>query len=691
MSDAVKEAQTLYAEAMDATSALREQIAEDLAFSDPSDPQQWDQRIKQQRENDSGGARPCLVFDQIGQYISNVSGQIQQRPPAMHAIPVDSGADVKAAEHIDGFMRHIEYASRAQQHYSRALLSSARAGVGYLVVRPEHTDRALNWQEPRISSIGDPLSVVFDPWSTEVDGSDATFGYILSDLSPREFERRYKGAEKRSFGDREDRKRDERDSITVAEQWRSVTETVRTVVCVDIGQPEPEEFALPVDDFIARAQADPSSGLRIVREYADKRTTVKWSLMSGAAVLEAETTYPAQYIGIVPVYGYIAYGDGRLTYCGMARRARVPQQEYNFHRSELHALMAQAPRAPWIGPAAAFAGFETLWDRAAVEARAYLPTNHLDESGNPIPQPQRMPLSVNLQNHIAGAADAARDIQAALGMYQANLGAPSNETSGIAIEQRKEQGESSNAHFPMNLQASVAQVGRIVMDMIPRLIDKRRQVRILGIDDTPGTVVIDPTQAEAMQEGAGTVSINPNVGKYDVRVVVGALFTTQRAQAQAALNEVMARNPAMAPAVAPLWAKTLDIPYADKLAQALTAVAPPEIKAVLQPQQQGPTVPELLAQIQELQQAKDEAVQLAQQVEQELAERDAKLADKDAENAVREYEAETNRLKVTGANEEQIRAIVADLMQQMQIPMIPPAGAEMSTPEPDEGIETWQQ
>jgi hypothetical protein len=30
----------------------------------------------------------------------------------------------------------------------------------------------------------------------------------------------------------------------------------------------------------------------------------------------------------------------------------------------------------------------------------------------------------------------------------------------------------------------------------------------------------------------GTITINPNVGTYDVRVVVGASYSTQRSQAQ---------------------------------------------------------------------------------------------------------------------------------------------------------------
>ena len=86
MSHSVEDSSKQYREAMDATREQREQIREDLEFSDPSDPQQWDEREKQQRESDPGGVRPCLVFDQTGQYVSNVAGQVEQRPPAMHAI-----------------------------------------------------------------------------------------------------------------------------------------------------------------------------------------------------------------------------------------------------------------------------------------------------------------------------------------------------------------------------------------------------------------------------------------------------------------------------------------------------------------------------------------------------------------------------------------------------------------------------
>ena len=115
----------------------------------------------------------------------------------------------------------------------------------------------------------------------------------------------------------------------------------------------------------------------------------------------------------------------------------------------------------------------------------------IDDVGAPINPPQRTQISVNLQNHIEGAQQALRDIQASIGMYQANLGAPSNESSGVAIESRKQQGEASTAHFPANLAASIGQVGNLCLAMIPRLMDTKRRMRIMGIDGTPSHVTVN--------------------------------------------------------------------------------------------------------------------------------------------------------------------------------------------------------
>lgn len=688
MAHSIEDSQKCYREALDAMWEQRAQSEEDLEFSDPSDPQQWDAQEKQQREGDPGGSRPCLVFDQTGQYVANVAGQVDQRPPAMHAIPAGGGADKKVAEQLDGFFRHIEHASKGKNHYTRALTSAARTGVGYLIVRPQYIDRALNWQEPRIFSEGDPLNVVLDPWSVELDGSDANYGYLITALSTREFERQYgKNSEKVSFGD--DQRRyvnDARDSILVAEEWWAEDVKTNMVVCVDpMGEPG-DEMSISEEDFWT-AQKNGQQLQATGYTYMDKKRCVYWRKLSGTQELSKKVEYPASSIGIVPVYGYVGFKDGRMRYCGIPRRARSPQQAYNYHMSEMRVLMGQAAKAPYLMPMSALGGddnIKRLWDRASVDSRAYLPYQDRDEQGGAIAAPTRMQPAINLQNHIAGSLQAREDIQAAIGMYAANIGRQSNVTSGVAYDSQKQQGEASTTNFPSNLAASIAQVGKICLEMIPRLIDTKRQMRILGVDMTPASVTVDPKQQQAITETPQGLIINPNIGRYDARVVAGASFATQRQETNAALTEMIRANPSMMPVVGPLWANSLDFPDAPKLAQVLTAMAPPEVQAVLNPgADKQPTAADLMAQIEKMKRDLQEATQIAQEAQQDADEANAKAESKEAENEIKRYEAETNRLKVTGANVEQIESIVAGLVNQM-LSSPSPLGDEGEQEEPDQ-------
>lgn len=691
MTDALNEAQRLYQEALEASRDQRLQIAEDLRFSDPSDPQQWDEAVKRQRETDPGGKRPCLTMDQTGQYVANVAGQIEQQTPSLHAIPVGGAADKQAAEQIDGRFRHIEYASRATQHYTRVLTSAARTGVGYLIVRPEYIDRALGWQEPRISSEADPLRVVFDPWSVETDGSDASFGYLLTPMPMREFERKYPGKDACDFGDLEYTKRDDRrKSVMLAERWMIEERTKNMIVYVDeqgqdVAVPEEEYWKLYQQGMIPPQPSE-------VRTFKDKRNVVQWRRMSGADILErvtkpdgTEGEYPADSIGIIPCYGYIGFSDGRMKYCGIPRRARAPQQAYNYHISEL-----MMPGAQLLASERALKGFETIWDRAAVQRRAYLPFNDMDEEGA-IAQPSMIKVGSSLVDHSASAERALHDIQAALGMYQATLGAPSNETSGVAIESRKQQGEASNAHFPSHLAASLGQLGRVVLQMDARLADTQRKAPIMGVDGTPGSVTFAPEQKEAFKrQDGGSVSINPSVGTYGVRVVVGASYSTQRTQTNAAFAEIMRGNKELAPVVAPFWAQTLDFPGSDKFAQAMAAMAPDPVKAILQPEgaEKGPDPAAMAQQLKQCQDALQEAIQHAKEAQDDADEAIAEVAEakrmaevRERELDIKAYDSETKRLQVTGANEAQIQAITRDLINQMLSQPDPLPGDEPQEPQ----------
>jgi hypothetical protein len=682
--DALGEAKKLYQDAIDALSDERTRIEEDLSFTDPAEPDQWDRTERQQRETDPGGRRPCLTFDQIGQYVETTVGQVEQRPPSIAVLPVDGKADKRAAEKLNGLFRAIEYASRAPQHYATAMRSSARAGVGYLTLRPTVVDAALNYQEPRIGSVGDPLRAVRDPWAVEMDGSDATFGYVLTPLSLREFMAKHGKADPVSFGG-DQITTDDDETVLVAEEWRAVDYTANCIVLADA---DGLEYTLTEDDFWKRHKA--GEQLQPLREYRDKKRKIMWRTMSGAQVFE-EVEYPAASVGLIPVYGYVGFEDGRLKFAGMGRKARDQQRAYNYHKSEERALMAQMAKAPWLVPLSALRddSIKHLWDRASVESRAYLPFDDWDaENNRAISAPQKMQPAIDLRNHIMAAQEARDNIRAALGMYAPSLGEPSNAVSGVAIEAQKSQGESATALFPAHLAASVARVASMVVEMAPKLIDTKRQVRMMGLDGSASTVTVDPEMPGAAQETEAGLIINPNVGRYDVRATVGQAFTTQRTQAQTLLGEIMARNPQMAPLVAPLWAMNQDFQGSDKLAEVMIATLPPEVRAIFKPEEQGkPTTEALMQENAQLKQALQEATQIAQEAQDEIAQNEAEAEARERELNIKAYEAGTKRMQAMAAaiTPDQVKALVVQTLETMLSQPAPtdepPEAPEMGEPE----------
>ncbi len=71
-------------------------------------------------------------------------------------------------------------------------------------------------------------------------------------------------------------------------------------------------------------------------------------------------------------------------------------------------------------------------------------------------------------------------------MYKASLGAPSNERSGKAINARKVEGDVGTYHFHDNRAMALQHSYTILVDMIPRVYDTNRIVRIKKFDDKEG-------------------------------------------------------------------------------------------------------------------------------------------------------------------------------------------------------------
>ena len=63
----------------------------------------------------------------------------------------------------------------------------------------------------------------------------------------------------------------------------------------------------------------------------------------------------------------------------------------NYNSSASVEFGALQSKAPYVGPAEAFEGFEEIWRNANTDTMAFLPYRSVGDDGKPIPAPQRWP------------------------------------------------------------------------------------------------------------------------------------------------------------------------------------------------------------------------------------------------------------------------------------------------------------
>ena len=189
-----------------------------------------------------------------------------------------------------------------------------------------------------------------------------------------------------------------------------------------------------------------------------------------------------------------------------------------------------------------FKGLEHIWNKANALNVPYLPYNPDPQAPSARPERQR-PADVNAAE-INQAAMMVDDMKAAIGIFDASLGAQGNETSGRAILARQREGDTATFAWIDNLARAIEHTGRILIDLIPRIYDTQRAVRILGEDDSQDVVTLNQMQIVDPWTGEYSILNDMTVGKYDVRVSVGPSFATKRMEAAESMMQFIQAFPA---------------------------------------------------------------------------------------------------------------------------------------------------
>lgn len=607
---------------IDDESIEREKMRDDLRFCTLD---QWPAEIRRSRENDPNGARPCLTSDEINQYIVQVENDMRHNRPSIKPRPVDDKSDPATAEIFAGLIRHIEDQSNATVAYVTGGGSAVRVGLGYFRVTTEILPGTFNDQEPRIVRIPNTFSVYLNS-HIQPDGSDATKGWILEEMSLEKFKREFPKAK---------HAQEDFAGLGITPTWR----TEDSVMVAEHFYIEYKKTKLLFLNDGRSVYADEYDGpqANIADSRDEQKQSVKWVKHTGCEILQ-EREWLGKYIPIIEVVGKESYVDGERVLWGLVRPAKDMLRMKNYWLSAATEKIALSPKVPFIGAKGQFENLEEQWKRANVENRAYLEYNAIDVNGNAIPRPERVapaPVEMAIVNML-GMIE--HDVQKSLGMFKASVGEAESQQSGKAILALQRESDTGTFHFQDNLSLSIQYCGRILIDLIPKVIDTKRVLRILGEDGKSSAVMVDPSQQQAKREvvdSAGNIKkiYNLGVGTYDVTVATGPSYSTGRQEAATILTDLAnsAKDPASAAVMRYLALKNSDFHGSDETIRMLKSLLPPQVLAADGehepiPAQALAKIAELTQQVQAMQQGGQELMQENQQLKSGAAEAQAKIA-----------------------------------------------------------------
>jgi Phage P22-like portal protein len=561
----------------------RDEAASDMRFLAGD---QWPEFARAARAN-----RPMLTVNKLPQFLHQVTNDIRQNAPVLKVTPVDGKNDPTLAKVYDGIISDIQYRSSAKHVYATAAYHAAACGIGHWRVVTKFVEEESFDQEVGLELIPYPLAVYWDPASVKPDRSDAMWCVVVEMVPKDDFTEKYPNATPQSV----DAMRSNssmsgsasgvfwatNDHVLVAEYWCKKP-AKKTLAAFESG----ETLDITGLDMFRLYQLQRAHG-GIVRKREAKCYQVEQSIVSGAEVLVQPTIWPGRHLPIIPVIGTEIPLETKTIRSGLLRNARDPQQLYNFYRSAAAEHIALSPKSPYLVTDTMIKMHKGDWATLNTTNRPFL--RYTPDPQAPGMKPERVQAPEPPQALWREAELATEDIKATTGIYDASLGAKSNETSGVAIKRRENQGDTANFHYQDNLQRSIEQCGRVIIDLIPKVYDNERTARLLGED---GSEQFVPINTVIYSDNGEPVMINDlNQGRYDIRVTIGPNYATKRLEAADAIIELMkALPPELAPLLADVAVKNLDIPEAQDLAKRLKAMLPPQ--ALTDPDQPPPPPPD---------------------------------------------------------------------------------------------------
>jgi len=557
---------------------------------------QWDKaEINDYKDN----GRPRFTFNMIPKYLNSMAAQFEQNIP-QPKVRSSTDGEIYDLSHQDSqetvdivtsLLRRIALRSETNLVYSTAASCAWTGGYGAfrIVVEPE-SDLSFNYCI-RYKSVENPTLCYWDSSAREVDKSDGDYCGVVTQISKAEFKEKYPKFKVAEADDFEVTDQpfpwQDKESIAICDYYMKEYYTVNVVLLSNgsfIKKPEEE-----VEQELSKYNAINPEPLSIVKSEMKTTYRIKHYRITQNYIIE-ESIFPGEQLPIIFQAGITKWIKGREYTYSAIRFMKDAQKSYNRSRSELVYRLQTSRIAPWLvatGNIPSGKGKNDQWTNAHRQQGA-LVFNEVQSGFIPQRQQPQQIDPVLIQE----VERSYFDIQNIPGRSEVATGAPSNESSGVAVNNRLASSNLNIKIFFDNALKAIESGLRCSIGALPEVYDGRRTVSISTHD---GKTLSQPINDERKKETMIKAT------KYTVEVKAGASFEMDKQQQFNNMVNAIRVNPELGKISPDILAELVDIKSADTLVQRAKDLIPVIIaKEEKKPAPQQKPNPLMMAQVQNI-------------------------------------------------------------------------------------------
>ncbi len=642
-------------QAQDHWSFQYDRLADHLKFASG---EQWDSKVKQARDEDF---RPSMTINVTKPKIDRIVNPTRINSMGMRVkLP-----EKKVAQLLNDKLRSIEGKSRASEGYQVAFECAVTGGIGWVHVLLDYLNDETMDVEPRIKGVVNPTSVFIDPFSDEMDGSDAKWGFIMNyideDTAEDEHGEIQPGEVQDSISD-----------LTMYADWKVPENSVPELIFYEIKEEELTRYFLSNGSYVTEGDEDFDPEVKNTAEnerQIRKKKLFCYKYVGGKKVDEAE--FDCNYVPLIPVYGdrILTAGQSEIKFAGQVHRNIDLQRMLNFYKSSELELVTNAPKSPWIAEESQLENHEDDWDESNVRPKAVLKYKSVVKGGTQVPPPFRADNQAQTQAVVQSSNQAIADMEITSGVNSSMMGVQQNMgvESGLALLTRENTSEISTAQYVDNLSISIEQTCRVVLNMLAYSSDVNRDE----------SMVTENGDMYSINTSFKEILTPRMMSQLEVNVHGGSSYEGRRKEAMASMMALGQTHPQGIGLVADLIAENMDHPISDKASSRFKQALPPEMQ--VDEGDDSPPDPRAMKLLQQAQGQMDEMqAQMEEMVEQTnywkgLAEQlNVQLVDNQKDREVdlmeKRIDSETKlaveQMKQTGANDRELAKINAEQEKQ---------------------------